>query len=142
VVRINHLGNCLMCHAPSLDRTDLVRGAVPTPGRPLPAPATTPQYYETGSAFVRADVTYLQQDFSVVQTVEHPNNWPTNQRYDYLVRTRPAIAADRERYAQREPSKPTEYQESVMFALRELTGRDPGPAVKDWKEFLARLETK
>jgi hypothetical protein len=41
-VRINHLGNCLLCHSPSTSRADLVRGAVPTPGQPLPAPATTP----------------------------------------------------------------------------------------------------
>src|SRR5207249_486224 len=31
LVRINHLGNCLMCHAPSQQRTDLVRGRVPIP---------------------------------------------------------------------------------------------------------------
>src|SRR5262249_27227169 len=83
VVRINHLGNCVLCHAPSTARNDLVRGAVPTPGQPLPAPATTPQYYETGALFVRADVTYLKQDFSVVQPVDSPKSWPTHQRFDY-----------------------------------------------------------
>ena len=49
IVRVNHLGNCILCHAPSTDRADLVRGAVPTPGQALPAPVTTPQYYERGS---------------------------------------------------------------------------------------------
>ena len=37
LVRVNHLANCLLCHAPSFQRGDLVRGAVPTPGLPLPA---------------------------------------------------------------------------------------------------------
>src|SRR5262249_57782852 len=45
LVQVNHLRNCVLCHAPSLDRGDLVSGAVPTPGEPLPAPVTTPQYY-------------------------------------------------------------------------------------------------
>jgi hypothetical protein len=55
VVRVNHLSNCLMCHAPSRARSDLVRGRVPSPGQPLP-PMT--QYYEDDRGiFVRADIT-------------------------------------------------------------------------------------
>src|SRR5262249_27798850 len=87
VVRINHLGNCLMCHAPSTSQNDLVRGRIPTPGEPLPPPV---QYYESQEGiFVRADVTYLKQDFSVIQPVEHNGAWPQMQRFDYVVRTKP-----------------------------------------------------
>src|SRR5262249_34129771 len=90
LVRVNHFANCLMCHAPSLETTDPVRGLVPTPGQPLP-PAFTPQYYAGNNGiFVRADITYLKQDFSVPQPVAKAGAWPANQRFDYLVRTRPA----------------------------------------------------
>src|SRR5262249_37410461 len=94
LVRVNHLANCVLCHAPSFDRGDLARGAVPTPGQPLPTPVTTPQYYDRGGHFVRADITYLRQDFSVVQTVGNPGRWPANQRYDYLVRLRRLTAQE------------------------------------------------
>ena len=43
-------------------------------GQPLP-PITSVAYYETGGIFVRADVTFLRQDFSVVQPVEMPAEW-------------------------------------------------------------------
>src|SRR5262249_48448575 len=107
---------------------------VPTPGQPLPAPVTTPQYYEMGGTFVRADVTYLQQDFSVFQPVAQPNNWPDNQRYDYLVRTRPSQTADPKLKAN--DNKPAEYQQAVVFALRELTGVEGPQSVQDWKQAL------
>src|SRR5262249_26977044 len=94
--------------------------------------ATTPQYYDAGGTFVRADVTYLQQDFSVFQPVTKPNNWPDNQRHDYLVRTRPALTADLK--APAGDAGKSEYRQAVLFALRELTGTDAGPAVQDWKQ--------
>lgn len=88
VVAVNHLSNCMMCHAPSVNPTkDLVRGRIPDENKPLPA---LTQYYEdkTGN-FVKAEVTYLKQDFSVPQPVNHPH-WPRMQRFDYMVRTRTA----------------------------------------------------
>ena len=75
LVRLNHLRNCLLCHAPSANQNDgLVRGLVPTPGQPLPR-----LYYvsRTGN-FVRADITFLRQDFSVVLTVPEAQPWPKN----------------------------------------------------------------
>ncbi len=36
VVRVNHLSNCLLCHAPSQSKEDLVRGRIPTPGQEMP----------------------------------------------------------------------------------------------------------
>ncbi|MCI0455503.1 MAG: HEAT repeat domain-containing protein, partial [Gemmataceae bacterium] len=94
LVRINHLGNCRLCHAPSLSVNDPVRGQVPTPGQPLGPPTGGHSYGGNTGNFVRADITYLKQDFSVFQPVEKPGAWPTTQRYDYLVRTRPLTVDD------------------------------------------------
>jgi HEAT repeat protein len=138
VARVNHLGNCLLCHPPSFTRTDLVRGAVPTPGQPVPAPATTPQYYETGTNFIHADVTYLRQDFSVMQAVENPGAWPAYQRYDYLVRLRPLSAEEARRRAEMQKSRAQLPQrEAALFALCELTGKDLGAAPENWRAYVS-----
>ncbi len=83
LVRINHHRNCLLCHAPVNEGVPLdpgnpggaapepvnggeVTGAIPIPGQPLPSPAAG----YAGSppeVFVRVDVTYLRQDFSMLQ---------------------------------------------------------------------------
>ncbi len=138
VVRLNHLGNCVLCHAPSTDQADLVRGAVPTPGQPLPAPVTTPQYYERGTGiFVRADVTYLRQDFSVVQPVEKHGPWPEQQRFDYLVRYRPVSKEVLEQaQAKLAERKTSPHKEAMLFTLRELTGKDLGKSASDWSVLL------
>ena len=137
LVRVNHLANCLLCHAPSFDRSDLVRGAVPSPGQPLPAPVTTPQYYERGGSFVHADVTYLRQDFSVMQTVENPGKWPSNQRYDYLVRLRRLTPQEVKLAAKLKKDVPlARLREPVLFALRELTGKDLGTESEKWQAVL------
>src|SRR5262249_24106573 len=88
VVRVNHLHNCLMCHAPATTANDPVRGLVPDPTQPLPPPNSTPYYEGRNGIFVRADVTYLRQDFSVPQPVDHAAIWPVHQRFDYVVRYR------------------------------------------------------
>jgi HEAT repeat protein len=138
VVRINHLRNCLLCHSPSFAATDLGRGAVPVPGKPLPAPATTPQYYEQGELFVKAEVTYLQQDFSVMQTESHPGLWPGHQRYDYLVRTRRVSGAELYQWRQKH-KEPADYEQrqAVLFALREITGKDMGTSARTWAKLVS-----
>ncbi len=138
LVRINHLGNCIMCHAPSFKRGDLVRGRVPIPGEELPAPVTTPKYYEGDRGiFVRADITYLKQDFSVHQPVLQPRTWPNHQRFDYMVRLRrltPQEVAIWHKGAKLlNPISPR--KEALMFALRELTHKNPGPLVQDWRRL-------
>ncbi len=142
VVRINHLGNCLLCHAPSLDRGDLVRGRVPLRGEALPAPVSTPKYYEGDrGTFVRADVTYLKQDFSVYQPILDPDKWPTHQRYDYLVRYRPLtppqVAVWHRQAKALDPISPR--KQALMYALRELTRKDPGPSTEDWKTLYCMI---
>jgi hypothetical protein len=90
VVRVNHLRNCLLCHAVS-QIGDPVSAPIPTPGEPLPV-----VYYSGGSRFraIRADIIYLRQDFSAMHRVDRSNKWPETQRFDYLVRKRELTAKE------------------------------------------------
>ena len=60
---------------------------VPTPDQPLPSPS---EGYDNSipEVLVRLEVTYLRQDFSLLQPVADANAWPEMQRFDSLVRTR------------------------------------------------------
>jgi hypothetical protein len=122
VVRVNHLRNCLLCHAASSGRSDPLHALVPSSGQPLPPPFSSRYYNGDGSrsTFVRADVTYLRQDFSVPQPVANPGNWPEYQRYDYVVRTRYPTGDELRR------TKPSTYpqREAVRWALHELGDKE------------------
>ena len=90
LVRINHHRNCLLCHAPANTGNvaqDTLTAAVPIPQDPLPSPS---QGYQNSvpDILVRLDVTYLRQDFSMLQAVADANPWPEMQRFDFLVRNR------------------------------------------------------
>lgn len=122
LVRVNHLRNCLLCHAPAESPTDPVRGLVPNRDVPLPPSFSTSYYEGNQGLFVRADVTYLRQDFSVPQPVAHPGKWPVHQRYDYVVRTRYPTFEELSQ-AQQPLPKASAQREAVRFALRELTGK-------------------
>jgi hypothetical protein len=126
VVRINHLRNCVLCHAPSLSDEDKLRGFVPSPEQPVPPPFSR-EYYANrrGGFFVRADRTYLQQDFAVLLAVDNPGVWPVAQRYDCLVRERPATAEEVSAARQTSASEPSAYQLALRFALRELEADKP-----------------
>jgi sugar lactone lactonase YvrE len=138
VVRVNHLRNCLMCHPPSFSETDKVRGRVPPSNQPL-QPFSQGYGGNQNDVFVRADVTYLRQDFSVQLQVANPGLWPEVQRFDFMVRERPARQTELPaKLAQGEARPPSEHQKALFFALRELTGADPGPAAEDWKRLFLR----
>jgi hypothetical protein len=143
LVRVNHLGNCVLCHAPSTAKDDPARGVVPERGKELPE-----VYYESKSgSFVRADVTYLRQDFSVLQYVSEPGKWPRVQRFDYLIRQRELSDDEVKRVVAAkgdEPGGPPSYpqREAVLWALRQLTGQDLGDSSEDWREYLAKDGTK
>jgi hypothetical protein len=144
VVRVNHLRNCLLCHAPSTSEKDLVRGPVPTPGEALPSSATLYYYEErSGATLVRADITYLKQDFAVMQPVAKPGAWPTYQRYDYLVRVRALtfkeLVAFEARQHTAKPQPLSAHQQAILFALRGLTGRDAGTSVRAWRKVLVAI---
>jgi hypothetical protein len=138
MVSINHLRNCVLCHAASQDKADPGRSPVPEPGSPLPT-----VYYESirGNA-VRTDITYLRQDFSVMQFVEKRDKWPSMQRFDYVVRTRELTLEESARHLkEREGSDPSNYPQrsAVLFALREITGEDAGNSSADWRLLLNRI---
>jgi len=131
LVRINHLRNCCMCHAPSYNNAGWVPGRVMEPGVPLPA-----EYYgsPTGT-FVRADITYLRQDFSTLQPVENAQPWPRMQRFDFLLRTRTPTAEELARAEQRPAGASYPQRDAVLLALRGLSGRDLGVASAPWQEY-------
>lgn len=145
LVRVNHLRNCLLCHAPSFNSKDPMRGLIPVPGEPL-----REEYYEsTRGTFVRADTTFLKQDFSVLHRVEKPNPWPAVQRFDYLVRQRelPPEEAERARMASRNAGASGEeylypQKQAVLCALAELTGKDLGLRAADWEPILLKPRLK
>jgi hypothetical protein len=132
LVRVNHMRSCLLCHAPSANKDDgLVRGRVPTPGEPLPQ-----AYYEaeTGN-FVRADITYLRQDFSVPMADQNAAPWPREQRYDFLTRLRRNLTPQETAHL-RAPPAGYPQREALLYALRGLTGKDGGASSARWRELL------
>lgn len=142
LVRINHHQNCLMCHAPANTGTvaaETLTAAVPTPQAPLPSPS---QGYQNNipDILVRLDVTYLRQDFSMLQPVADASPWPEMQRFDFLVRTRTLTEKEvdeyREKLVTKEPGVLSPYHRAAVGALRELTGRDAAPTPDAWRQLL------
>jgi len=141
VVRLNHNKNCLMCHAPGDNNSRIVpmSAAIPVPGEPPP-----PDGYRNPTGpddiLVRIDVTYLRQDFSLMQAVPDANPWPSMQRFDFLVRTRQVsekeAVAYKELLAQRKPGELSPYQRATVNALSKLTGKDTEPTARAWKQVL------
>lgn len=118
VVAINHMRNCLLCHAPSTGQSDRGRAVVPTWDQPLPRL----YYHSRQGSFVRADTTYLRQDFSVMQEVEDHGPWPKVQRYDYVVYENELTNEQAKDYFLNNPNQKNLHREAILFALRELTG--------------------
>jgi hypothetical protein len=136
VVRINHFRNCLLCHAPSSSAEDGLRGFIPIPGKPLPRVA---YYGSQRGYFVRADVTYLRQDFSLCERVAEHGDWPEWQRFDYLIRTREMTRDDLIAHNKKAPRADRAYypqKDAVLFALRELTGLSAGENSAVWYGLL------
>ena len=120
IVKVNHLRNCVLCHAPAKDRDDPVLGFVPRQGEPIPASYDADSHGD----FVRADVTYLRQDFSLMEDVPDPGKWPARQRFDYMIRQRELT--DQEIAEKSEPAKSYPQREAVRRALDKLTAPDSG----------------
>jgi hypothetical protein len=157
LVRVNHHRNCLLCHAPADASAPELQGAtpaypvgpVPAPDEPLP-PSRSAAYYgaREGITLVRADITYLRQDFSMLQSVDHPGSWSNLQRFDFLVRTRELTEKE---VSDRTPKKgvlqfleanaTVVYRETIAEALRRLTGKDAPPNARAWREALDLAES-
>jgi hypothetical protein len=119
LVGINHMRSCCLCHAPSYSSSDWVPGRVMVPGVEIPA-----EYYGSSTgAFVRADITYLRQDFSTMERVDNAKPWPELQRFDYLVRTR--VATPEEFTALQAQPADADYPQrrATLRALKRLSGR-------------------
>lgn len=135
LVRLNHLRNCLLCHAPSLNEDDgLVRGLVPIPGNPLATSTSSSRnYYEGVGDFVRADITYLHQDFSANLSDEDAGRWPREQRYDFVTRLRTVSPTE---IADVPASAIYPQRDALLYALRGLTGKDGGDSSARWRSLL------
>jgi hypothetical protein len=132
-----------LCHAPSANEEDgLVRGLVPTPGTPLPRSTSPGGNYYTGSQgdFVRADITLLHQDFSVVLPDKDVTAWPQEQRYDFVTRLRRASPEEIATTARMSGNYPQ--REAVLYALRGITGKDVGDSSTRWREVLGLIARK
>jgi hypothetical protein len=136
LVRINHLHNCMLCHAPAApgNGQNVIAVAAQAPEEdctaqvPIPGEAIT-QYYglTIPDLLVRFDVTYLRQDFSVALPVEKAKPWPSIQRYDFVVRTREIN--DQDARAWREllpPEAASPYRRAAGAAIASLSAREPG----------------
>lgn len=141
LVRINHLRNCLLCHPPAITPDvcagsegsfDTVGGLMGKPAlallREVPDPSKPlPPYFEFREPIpglsVRADVTYLRQDFSLLQQVAGANPWPAMQRFDFLIRTRLLTDAEaracQEEFLRAGDASP--YHQAALTALSALS---------------------
>lgn len=131
VVRINHLRNCMLCHAPAEDGKTpegTLVAELPLPSEPLPESGN---YFDDSrkgpsrlaNLLVRIDVTYLRQDFSAMQKVAENSRWPDVQRFDYVVRNRPLTpteAGDLRKRLQGE----SPFHRAAAQAIRELQESD------------------
>jgi len=137
LVRVNHLRNCLLCHAPVVDRSNgrfVDRSArrrfaafVPEPNEPLP-PAGQPYYSSSpgrsrGNTFLRIhpDVTYLKQDFSVMHPVPLAHPWPDVQRFDYFIRERSIDRTEVDHHRKKHSDSRAVRQHAIRFAIDRLS---------------------
>jgi len=130
VVRINHLRNCMLCHAPaeeSKTSEQVLLADVPLPNQPLPERGGYDDFPRSPSRLanllVRIDVTYLRQDFSAMADVPDAAPWPTQQRFDFVVRKRVLTPAE-VRDLQKRLEGESPYRQAAATALRALTGRN------------------
>jgi hypothetical protein len=147
LVRINHHRNCMLCHAP-IDTTNktalfearnLPVGPCPSAQEPLPSSSSTVYYAaRQGVTVVRADITYLRQDFSLMQSVSNPGKWSDMQRFDFVVRTRELTAKE----IGQPPPLFAEYNDVIAYTLFTLTGKNAPPTAQAWREVLAQPEPR
>jgi hypothetical protein len=146
LVRLNHLTNCLVCHPTGVGPQgrvsadipgvwDLMPSCVPD-NKSLPGPTPRSRFYP---GWLRPDITFLRQDFSVQLpvTVQGPQKAvAVPLRFDYVVRTR-QLSTQETRELRTEPRESRAYpqREAVLFALRELTGEDPGTTTLAWRRL-------
>ena len=146
LVRLNHIGNCLLCHVPATGR-DAVTDVDPFANRPQ-------QTFEPGkyggakipgasggiwknNVLIRADVQFFRQDFSIRFPVNNTFATVQGLRFDFLIRTRPLKTAEIAEWKKQSKGDPTAYpqRQSVLYALRTVTGQDVGPTTEAWTQI-------
>ena len=136
MVAINHLRNCMLCHLDSHEAFDRGRGVIPYRSRKLSQDYYANKLVEIPT--VRADVTYLRQDFSVLRKVKDPGPWPRKQRFDYVARNKSISSAEAVQLSRKLSSQPNEYKNAIVTALQLLTGKKP--ADNSWKAWNAAVK--
>lgn len=143
VVKINHHRNCLLCHPPSATgQPQEVPGVIPIPGTPFPSSPKDAygSALSMGEPMVRADTTYLRQDFSLLMPVENASPWPAMQRFDFLVRTRVLdgneLAVRMKQLQERPASFVSDHHKAALGALRRLTGQDAAANRAAWTRII------
>jgi hypothetical protein len=140
LVQVNHLRNCLLCHCAATSRSvDLVQAPIPEYGKPLPV-----VYYSRSlGPAVRAEVTYLRQEFSVCRPIENAAPWPAMQRFDYVTRERILSPGEVNLLGHTPPGTEYSQKKAVLFALRELTDGDRNrTTAAQWRDWLNRRSTE
>jgi HEAT repeat protein len=145
LVRINHEKNCLLCHIPATGKGDPVVGIDTFSSRPVasndlvgnyggnPAALTASLGGGWSGLWIRADVQFLHQDFSVTFPVLPAFADEKGLRFDYTVHKRPLKPAEVQEWKKHPPAKDNYKQrDAVLFALRNLTGRDVGNGTDAW----------
>jgi hypothetical protein len=120
-VRVNHMRNCLLCHAPAIMSAVQPSGAIPSPYEELPPT----RYYQTSDYSVRADVTYLRQDFSIKLTVADHGPWPAEQRFDYFVRERTLSDDEAAELTSQFADSISPQRAAAIYAMKQLLQRAP-----------------
>lgn len=139
-VRINHHHNCLLCHAPA-NTDDMPSGVLSAPvpllDQSLPSPFQGYGQLQSPDIFVRTDMSYLRQDFSLMMKVEKADPWPEMQRFDFFVRTREVTTREAASIVIKLANDTGATHLAAQYALRELTGRRPAKTTPQaWRELL------
>jgi hypothetical protein len=92
--------------------------------------------------FVRGDITFLRQDFSVALPMAGLGGGnAATVRFDFVVRNRPLKPAEAKELQGKFVGRTTYPQrESVLFALRGLTGQDAGDSTASWQKLYPEAE--
>ena len=143
VVKINHHRNCLLCHPPAATGApNEVPGVMPIPGSPFPSSPREAygNAQSLGDPMIRADTTYLRQDFSLMMPVSNAAPWPDMQRFDFLVRTRVVEGNELQALLQKVAERPagfvSENHKAAVDALRTLTGQNAAANRAAWHRII------
>ena len=118
-------------------------GRVIPPRTPAPSTARGPRRLSV-EGFVRADIAYLRQDFSIATQTSAYKPWPTLQRFDFLVRTRRLTSQERAVAKVEAQLLGHEYpqKKAVLFALQHLTGLTLGADSGLWRTALLQWKAE